>query len=58
MSAAATALRVARGTVEHRLREVESVTGRSLSHEHMTRLEIALRVEEELRSLDGDPPPS
>jgi hypothetical protein len=58
VSAAATALQVARGTVEHRLREVESATGRSLSHEHMTRLEIALRVEEELRHLDGKAAPS
>jgi hypothetical protein len=48
ISATAAALDVARGTVENRLQEIERATGTPLSHEQMTRLELALRVEDEL----------
>jgi hypothetical protein len=48
ISATAAALDVARGTVENRLGEIERATGVPLSHEQMTRLELALRVEGEL----------
>jgi sugar diacid utilization regulator len=48
VSATASALEIARGTVEHRLKEVEEAIGKPLGHEHMTRLELALRLEGEL----------
>jgi hypothetical protein len=48
VSATACSLGVARGTVENRVREVEKAIGKPLYHEHLTRLELGLRLEDEL----------
>jgi len=55
-SATACALGVARGTVENRMREVEKAIGKPLYHEHLTRLELALRLEDELAASVGEQP--
>jgi hypothetical protein len=53
VSATTEALDIARGTVEHRLREVEGAIGKPLDHEHLTHLELALKLEAELAHGDG-----
>lgn len=53
VSATAGVLGIARGTVEHRLREVEGAIGEPLHHERLTRIELALKLTGVLEGSDA-----